>query len=106
MLRKSFRRLIASGRRRRYQCVAMEARLARLTRSIHEHRVLVAFLWLIVLVLASPLAAKQTDRLSGGGWDVPGSQSAKALALLEQTPGHEGERVAVFVEGSSPRAAI
>ena len=83
----------------------MEARLARLARSIHEHRVLVALLSLIVLVLASPLAAKQTDRLSGGGWDVPGSQSAKALALLEQTPGHEGERVAVFVEGSSPRAA-
>jgi uncharacterized membrane protein YdfJ with MMPL/SSD domain len=79
----------------------MENRLARLAARVYRRRVLVAVLWLIVLVLAAPLAAKQTERLSGGGWDVPGSQSAKALALLEETPGHEGERFGVFVEANS-----
>ena len=29
--------------------------------------------WVLVVLLALPFAAKQTDHLTGGGFDVPGS---------------------------------
>ena len=31
--------------------------------------------WVVVLVVALPIASHQTDHLTGGGFDVPGSQS-------------------------------
>jgi hypothetical protein len=83
----------------------MEALLGKLAQRIWRRRVLVALLWLVVLVLAAPLAGAQTKRLSGGGWDVPGSQSARARSLLAHVSGHEGERFAVFVEGANITAA-
>jgi RND superfamily putative drug exporter len=83
----------------------MESLLGKLAQRIWRRRVLVALLWLVVLVLAAPLAAAQTKRLSGGGWDVPGSQSARARSLLAHVSGHEGERFAVFVEGANITAA-
>jgi RND superfamily putative drug exporter len=62
--------------------------------------------WLLLLVLAAPLASRQTSRLSGGGWEVPGSGSVRVMAALRGFPGHEGERFAVFVTApSASRAA-
>jgi RND superfamily putative drug exporter len=84
----------------------MESLLARLADRISRRRLAVAGVWLLVLVLAAPLAAGQTKRLSGGGWDVPGSQSARARALLADAPGHEGERFAVFIAGTRTAPAV
>jgi hypothetical protein len=63
-----------------------------------------AMSWLVLVLVAAPLSARQVERLSGGGWDVPGSQSVEATELLEQVPGHEGEPLAIFVEGGSTRS--
>jgi uncharacterized membrane protein YdfJ with MMPL/SSD domain len=80
----------------------MASLLARLSRVAFRRRRVIALFWLVLVVLAAPLSARQTERLSGGGWDVPGSQSVEALELLKRFPGHEGEPVGIFVEGRTP----
>jgi RND superfamily putative drug exporter len=80
----------------------VERALARLAERTARRRRAVAAAWLLLLVLAAPLASQQTSRLSGGGWDVPGSDSGQVKAALHEFPGHEGERFAVFVSGSAP----
>lgn len=57
--------------------------------------------WAALLLGSVWFAAHQFDRLSSGGWDVPGSQSASAAALLERFPGRDGLELAVLVEGPS-----
>ena len=39
--------------------------------------------WVVVLAVSLPFAAKQTENLTGGGFDVPGSDSAEVEASLE-----------------------
>jgi uncharacterized membrane protein YdfJ with MMPL/SSD domain len=76
--------------------------LARLSHVAFRRKRVIAVSWLVLVVVAAPLSARQTERLSGGGWDVPGSQSVEALELLKRFPGHEGEPLAIFVEGRDP----
>jgi RND superfamily putative drug exporter len=49
--------------------------MVKLARSLGRRRRWVLAGWAVVLVLALPLAGQQTDHLTGGGFDVPGSQS-------------------------------
>jgi uncharacterized membrane protein YdfJ with MMPL/SSD domain len=79
----------------------MSSFLARLARTVSRRRRLVALSWLVLVLVAAPLSARQVERLSGGGWDVPGSQSVEAMELLEQVPGRGGEPLAILVEGRS-----
>jgi uncharacterized membrane protein YdfJ with MMPL/SSD domain len=59
--------------------------------------------WLLVLVLALPLASRQTDHLTGGGFDVPGSQSNAVNDALEEDFGGEAAGIAVLLR-SAPGA--
>jgi uncharacterized membrane protein YdfJ with MMPL/SSD domain len=93
------------GRRRFGIVRRMESRLARLAGLVSRRRRVVLIIWVGLFVASAPLAAGQVERLSGGGWDVPGSGFAEANALLQQFPSHRGELVGVFVEGES-RAAV
>jgi hypothetical protein len=61
----------------------------------------VALSCLVLVSVAAPLLARQVERLAGGGWDVPGSQSVQAMELLEQVPRREGEPLAILVESRS-----
>ncbi len=66
--------------------------------------------WVIVLLLALPLAAKQTDHLTGGGFDVPGSQSKAVGNALESQFAGTGNGIAVLLRaepgtGAEARAA-
>jgi RND superfamily putative drug exporter len=40
--------------------------------------------WLVVIALALPLASRQTEDLTGGGFDVPGSQSKTVSDAIER----------------------
>jgi len=49
--------------------------MAKLAGLLSRRRWFVVAAWLIALVLSAPLAARQTEELTGGGFDVPGSES-------------------------------
>ncbi|HEU4450934.1 MAG TPA: MMPL family transporter [Gaiellaceae bacterium] len=80
----------------------MEAALARLAAAVSRRRRLVAGAWLLLLLASGWFSLHQGDRLSGGGWDVPGSEAVRGTELLERFPAHDGVRFAVLVESPSP----
>jgi uncharacterized membrane protein YdfJ with MMPL/SSD domain len=49
----------------------------------HHYRA-VLVIWLLIVVAAVPLALHQSKHLTAGGFSVPGSQSARANAVLER----------------------
>jgi len=59
--------------------------------------------WVLILLCALPFAAKQTDHLTGGGFDVPGSQSMAVSEALQRDFGSEsnGVSVALKAEGDA-----
>jgi RND superfamily putative drug exporter len=73
--------------------------MSKLSGFLGRHRRLVVAAWAIVLLAAMPLAAKQTSNLTGGGFDVPGSQS-KAVedALVHDIPAAQKGRLAFVIQ--------
>jgi uncharacterized membrane protein YdfJ with MMPL/SSD domain len=63
--------------------------------------------WVLALALALPLASRQTEHLTGGGFDVPGSQSKAVSDSLERDFGGEADGIAVLLqaEGGAGREA-
>jgi uncharacterized membrane protein YdfJ with MMPL/SSD domain len=62
--------------------------------------------WLITVVIAAPLAAKQTEHLNGGGFDVPGSESQTVeTALTQRFESNEAGRIGVVLQPSSAMTA-
>jgi RND superfamily putative drug exporter len=57
--------------------------MERLAGFLSRRRWFIVVAWLALLVAALPLAAKQTDELTGGGFSVPGSQSEEVEQALE-----------------------
>ncbi|HZA60902.1 MAG TPA: MMPL family transporter [Actinomycetota bacterium] len=53
----------------------------------HRRRWWVVTAWLLIFAAALPLLGKLSDRLSQGGFEVPGSQSARALELSREFRG-------------------
>ena len=51
--------------------------------SLRRHRRLVLVAWAIVFVAALPLAVRQSENLTGGGFAVPGSQAERVQRALE-----------------------
>ena len=50
---------------------------------VGRHRWPVVAVWLIIVIAASPLAMKQTENLTGGGFEVPGSESASVEDTMQ-----------------------
>jgi uncharacterized membrane protein YdfJ with MMPL/SSD domain len=57
--------------------------MVKLARFLGRRRRWVLAAWVVALVLALPLARQQTDHLTGGGFDVPGSQSKAVSDALQ-----------------------
>ena len=55
----------------------------RLSASLRRHRWLVLLCWLLALVPSVTLALTQSNQLTGGGFDVAGSQSLKVQYQLQ-----------------------
>jgi uncharacterized membrane protein YdfJ with MMPL/SSD domain len=79
--------------------VRIERLLTRLASSTARHRRTVVALWVAVLVACAWFSLHQTSRLSGGGWDVPGSQSLRVTRLLGRFPGVTPPSFTFFVAG-------
>jgi RND superfamily putative drug exporter len=60
----------------------MQRLMLRLDDLVRRRRRLVLAAWLVALVAALPLAARQSDHLTGGGFNVPGSQSDRVEHAL------------------------
>ncbi|HVD87237.1 MAG TPA: MMPL family transporter [Solirubrobacterales bacterium] len=56
--------------------------------------------WSLIVVLALPFAARQTDHLTGGGFDVPGSQSMKVSEALQNEFASQADGIAVVLKAS------
>jgi RND superfamily putative drug exporter len=52
---------------------------------VGRHRRVVGLLWLAIIVAALPVAMKQTENLTGGGFEVPGSESAAVEQLMQDS---------------------
>ena len=87
----------------------MRSFMVRLSAFLARRRWWAVGAWLVVLIVAAPLAAKQTEHLSGGGFDVPGSQSeAVEPALAKRFSSNEVGRIAVVLNpapGVTPEQA-
>ena len=56
--------------------------------------------WALIVLLALPFASKQTDHLTGGGFDVPGSQSLKVSEALQDEFGGKADGIAVVLKAA------
>src|SRR3954452_18701774 len=80
----------------------------RLARAIGRRRRWVLGIWVAIVVLAFPFASHQTDHLSGGGFDVPGSQSDAVSGALQRDFGAQADGIVVVLKadpGATPAQA-
>ena len=61
--------------------------------------------WVAIVMLALPLAAKQTDHLTGGGFDVPGSQSQRVSEALQNEFGSQADGISVLLKAAPEASA-
>ena len=88
----------------------MRELMTRLSKFLRRHRLAVVIAWGLVLLLALPFASRQTEHLTGGGFDVPGSQSKAVSESLEREFGKDANGIAVLLRadpnaGAAARAA-
>ena len=82
----------------------MERLLGRIAGAVSRRRILVAGTWTALVLAGSWFALHQSDRLSGGGWEVPGSQSLRAGDLLGGFSGFTTPALSLLVTGDTRRA--
>ncbi len=83
-------------------------RLPRFGDFVVRRRALVLAAWALLVVASLPFAARQTERLTAGGFAVPGSQSQRVDDLLERFPNLPGGAAVVVLEATpqTPPAAL
>jgi RND superfamily putative drug exporter len=82
--------------------------MVRLAGAVQRRRRLVLAAWLLLLLASLPFAARQTENLTGGGFDVPGTGSAKVEEEIDRFRGASSEPLAVVLEnrGGDLAAAV
>jgi RND superfamily putative drug exporter len=81
--------------------------MIRLAGFLAHHRRWVLLTWIAIVALALPLASHQTDHLTGGGFDVPGSQSKVVSNSLQRDFGAKTGGITVLLQadaGAGPAA--
>jgi uncharacterized membrane protein YdfJ with MMPL/SSD domain len=56
--------------------------------------------WVVIVLLSLPFASRQTEHLTGGGFDVPGSQSKAVSDALQSDFGNSADGIAVLLQAS------
>ena len=63
-----------------------------------RRRRLVVAAWVLIVLIALPFASRQTEHLTGGGFDVPGSQSMRVSESLQEDFGSQADGIAVVLK--------
>ena len=85
----------------------MESALARLAALVSRRRRAIVAAWLVLLTAGGWFSLHQNDHLSGGGWEVPGSQSIRVAGMLDDFPGTTAPAFMVLVtDPDGPRAHL
>ena len=79
----------------------MRDAMNRLAAVLGRRRRWVVGAWVAILICALPFAAKQTDHLTGGGFDVPGSQSMAVSETLQRDFGAQTNGVSVALKAAA-----
>ncbi len=88
----------------------MRGMMIRLAGFLGRRRCWILLLWVAVVAFALPFASRQTEHLTGGGFDVPGSQSNAVSESLQRDFGSQTDGIAVLLRavpgaGRAERAA-
>jgi RND superfamily putative drug exporter len=83
----------------------MKDAMNRLAQFLGRRRQWVVAAWVLIVLLALPFAAKQTEHLTGGGFDVPGSQSMKVSEAVQDEFGSQADGIAVVLEAAPDATA-
>jgi uncharacterized membrane protein YdfJ with MMPL/SSD domain len=78
----------------------MKDAMTRLAQFLGRRRRWVLAAWALIVLLALPFAAKQTEHLTGGGFDVPGSQSMKVSESLQDEFGSQADGISVVLKAA------
>jgi uncharacterized membrane protein YdfJ with MMPL/SSD domain len=78
----------------------MRDAMNRLAGVLGRRRRWVLSIWVAIVIAALPFAARQTEHLTGGGFDVPGSQSLVASEALQRDFGAEADGIMVALEAA------
>jgi RND superfamily putative drug exporter len=79
----------------------MQRAMDKLDGFLKRRRRVVLALWAVLLVVSLPLAARQTEHLTSGGFDIPGSGSELVDSEMSRFPGAQSERLAVVLRRTS-----
>ncbi len=83
----------------------MRELMVKLAGFLGRHRRLVIAAWVVIVLLALPFASRQTEHLTGGGFDVPGSQSKAVSDSLDRDFGGQADGVAVMLRAEPDATA-
>jgi uncharacterized membrane protein YdfJ with MMPL/SSD domain len=84
----------------------MQRAMDRLSGFVRRRRRLVLVVWGLLLLGSLPFASRQTENLTGGGFEVPGTGSVAVEEQIGRFEGASSETLAVVLEGDDPAAAI
>src|SRR5439155_7774224 len=92
---------------RRYARGMAERFLGGLATVVARHRRAVFATWLALLAAGGWFSLLQSEHLSGGGWEVPGSPSLRVASALHEFPGATSPAFFVFVTNPyGPRSRL
>jgi uncharacterized membrane protein YdfJ with MMPL/SSD domain len=83
----------------------MQSVMNRLSAFVRRRRKLVAIAWLVLLLASIPFASRQTENLTGGGFEAPGTGSAEVDHLVERFQGASSESLGVVLQRKGGDAA-
>src|ERR1044072_7328279 len=78
----------------------MHEAMLRLAGFLARRRRLVVGVWILIVVASLPLAARQTEHLTGGGFDVPGSESKAVADAMQGVFASEANGIAVSLRAA------
>jgi uncharacterized membrane protein YdfJ with MMPL/SSD domain len=83
----------------------MQSAMNRLSAFVRERRKLVLIAWVVLLVASVPFASRQTENLTSGGFEVPGTPSAAVDEAASRFPDVDQEALGVLLEARGGDAA-